>query len=156
MTSLRSFKRRKSGMVVFGVPSVSMRPYFSTYYPWAAMHFAKLAEQEETKSTKPFNIQERAYVTNCAISAVAFLEASINEVFDDIAEAHDSCIKPLSEETRELLAGLWTGTDNLERWSTREKYRIVLLCAGAPNFDKGAQPYQDANLLVRLRNRLVH
>jgi hypothetical protein len=142
--------------VVVGVASVQMRAYFSSYHLWAAEHFAWLAQEAESQPGPVFKIQHRAYVTNAVLSAVAFLEASINEVFDDVADGHPSYVASLSDDTKRLLGGLWTGHESVERWRILDKYGVALLCAGKPFFDKGAQPYQDASLLVRLRNRLIH
>jgi hypothetical protein len=89
---------------------------------------------------------------------VAFLEAAINELFDDITDRHPGYIDPLSEETGRLLAGLWDEGERqtVERWPVLEKYRVALLCSGSTAFDKGAPPYQDAKLLIDLRNDLTH
>ena len=143
-------------MSVVGVGAVQMRAYFSSYHLWAAQHFSQLAEAVEDQPGPAFNIAHRTYVTNAVFSAVAFLEASINEVFDDIADSHTSYVATLSAETKRLLGGLWVGDETVERWSVLDKYRVVLLSAGKPVFDKGTQPYQDAKLLLRLRNRLIH
>ena len=143
-------------MVVVGVASVQMRAYFSSYHLWAAKHFAELAQVAESQPNQGFNIQHRAYVTNAVLSAVAFLEAAINEVFDDLADNHLSYVAPLPEEAKRLLDGLWVGDESVERWRVLEKYRAALLCCGKSTFDKGNQPYQAAALLVRLRNRLIH
>lgn len=143
--------------VALGVGAVQMRAYFSSYHLWAAEHFAHLAQETESQPGGPdFDIQSRAYVTNSILSAVAFLEAAINEVYDDLADEHESYVALLSDTTKRLLNGLWSGDENVERWRVLEKYRVALLCAGKPAFDKGGQPHQAAALLVRLRNRLIH
>ena len=142
------------------IGAVAMRVYFSSYHLWAAEHFARLAKEiENSHAGKPqFNIVHRAYVTNAVLSAAAFLEAAINEVFDDIADKEPGYVDPLTAETARLLAGLWNEREQqtVERWPILEKYRVALLCSGNTAFDKGAQPYQDAKLLIDLRNDLTH
>jgi hypothetical protein len=138
------------------VASVQMRAYFSSYHLWAAKHFAGLAQVAESQPSQGFNIQHRAYVTAAVLSAVAFLEAPINEVFDDLADDHQSYVAPLSEDAKRLLQGVWAGDENVERWRVLEKYRVALHCAGKTPFDRGTQPHQAAALLVRLRNRMIH
>jgi len=39
---------------------------------------------------------------------------------------------------------------------TLSRYDIVLQLLRKPAFDKGAPPYQDASLVVKLRNELIH
>jgi hypothetical protein len=143
-------------VVTDAVASISMRTYFSTYHLWAARHFARLArdtERDHTGSPK-FDIQNRARVTNAVLSAVAFLEAAINEVFDDVADGHPGYVDPLTAECRRQMKGLWG--ESMERRPVQEKYQLALLCCQTAVFDRGKQPYQDVDLLIRLRNRLTH
>ena len=85
-------------MASFGVAELRMRAYFSSYHLWAAEHFTRLAKEIEDAHTgsPEFNIAHRAYVTNAILSAVAFLEAAINELFDDVVDQHYSYVNPLS------------------------------------------------------------
>jgi hypothetical protein len=96
----------------------------------------------------------RAYVTDAVFSAVAFLEAAVNEVFDDVADAHPGYVDPLSPECRRQMKGLWD--ESIERRSALEKCQLALLCAQSTVFERGKPPYQDADLLIKLRNRLTH
>ncbi len=139
-----------------GVAIVGMRTYFSAYHIKAADHFAALARQVEDAHAgrSRFDVVHRAYVTSAVLSAVAFLEAAINELFDDVADDHPGCVDPLTLDSKRLLAGMWT--ERLERAEVMEKFRVALLCCGANPIDKGTQRYQDAVALVGLRNRLTH
>lgn len=143
-----------------GVANVLMRVYFSSYHLWGAEHFARLAKEiEDAHTGKPeFSIRHRAYVTNAVLSAGAFLEAAINEVFDDVADKAPSYVGSLSAESARLMAGLWDERERqtVERWPILDKYRVALLCADCLALDKSAQPYQDAKLLIDLRNDLTH
>jgi hypothetical protein len=137
-----------------------MRPYFSSYHLWAAEHYAWLAKEiEDTHTGEPrFDITHRAYVTSTVISAVAFLEAVINELFDDVADRQRGFIDSIPPEAVRLLAGLW-GKDELrsvERWPILDKFGAALLCCGAAPFDRGSRAYQDVKLLISLRDNLVH
>jgi hypothetical protein len=107
-----------------------------------------------TPGNPKFDIEHRAYVINAVLSAVAFLDASINEVFDDVTDAHPGYVVPLTTDCRRLMLGLWD--KRTERRPILEKYRLALLCSNNPDFDQGGQPYQDAKLLIDLRNRLTH
>ena len=55
-------------------------------------------------------------MTGAVFSSVAFLEAAINELFDDVADDHKPYVGPLPEDTKLLLAGLWA-FESVERWA---------------------------------------
>ncbi len=143
-----------------GAISASMRVYYSSYHLWAARHFTRLAKDIEDAHTghSAFNIAHRSYVTSAILSAVAFLEATTNELFQDAADVHPSYIKPLDARSTELLAGLWNESEqrSVSGWSILDKYQVALLCCGKPLFDKGAIPFQDAKFAIKLRNTLIH
>ena len=109
-----------------GNAAVLMRPYFSSRHLWGARHFTQLAKKIERRHSDNksfFDIELNAYVTNAVLSAVAFLEAAINEIYDDVADEHSGYVDPLSWETKRLLSGLW---DRVERWPILEKYQACL------------------------------
>ena len=139
---------------------VILRVYFSSYHHWAASHFSELAQQiEGAHSGEPsFDIRHRAYVTNAVLSSVAFMEAAINELFQDVVDSHESYVSPLSKNTRALMASHWSMTEGHARSALPvvDRYQLVLNFAGLEMFSEGKQPYQDAQLLVRLRNYLIH
>jgi hypothetical protein len=146
-------------MATFGHAEVSMRSYASSHHLWIAEHFARLAKDIEDAHTgrAKFSVAHRGYVTSAIFSAVAFLEAAINEIFDDVEDNHSGYVDNLAADCRRLMAGLWSEKrGSVERWPALDKYRVALLCSGSPAFDKGHAPYQDVPLLIELRNELTH
>lgn len=143
-----------------GVLKVSMRVHYSSYHLWAAHHFGHLATVRENESpVRPaFDIQHRAYVTNAVLSAVCFLEAAINEIFQDTADSYGSYLQEVDTGVRALMASMWSLTEEKGRsaFSLLERYQLALVVARREPFDPGQGPFQDAALLVRLRNALVH
>jgi len=143
-----------------GTPTLAMRAYYSSYHLWAARHFTRLAREiEDRHEGQPvFDIAHRGYVTGSILSAVAFLEAAVNEVFQDAADGHSSYIAPLGDELIAMLASLLSGDKvrSVSFWPTLEKYQVILLFSRKPVFDKGLAPYQDALLVTMLRNALTH
>jgi hypothetical protein len=86
-----------------------------------------------------------------------FLEAVVNEVFDDAADGHPGYVDALSSEARLELSNLWSEKcTEAKRWAPLEKFQAALRCCSTEVFNKGALPYQDAKLLMNLRNELVH
>jgi hypothetical protein len=140
---------------------LSMRQYFSSHLLSSSAKLTELAKQiEDAHSDGPrFDLNHRAYVLSSIFSTVGFLEAMINELFQDAHDGHapaGGAIEPLSANTRHLMAEYWRSTDQGERGRILDKYQLLLAFAGQPAMEKGAQPYQDANLVIQLRNAIAH
>jgi hypothetical protein len=137
-----------------------MRVYYSSYHLWAARHLTALVKGIETVgSERPrFDIRHRAYVTNSIFSAASFLEAAINELFQDVADGHASYVSGLDTGSKRIMSEFWTFTEGRNRsaFSLLDKYQIDLTFLRRPQFESGHRPFQDASLVVRLRNELVH
>lgn len=140
---------------------VVMRNYFSTYLLWASKNFSSKAAAIENNHTgeSRFDMEHRAYVISAVMSATAFVEAFVNELFQDAADNHgitgDGYIAPLTPRTRELMREWWMASgQGFER--VLDKIQLLLVSAAREKLDRGAQPFQDAALLVALRNALVH
>jgi len=145
----------------FGAPTILSRSYLSSHHLWAARHFLRLASEiEATHSGRStFNIAHRSYVTSSILCSVAFLEAAVNELFQDAYDGHDGYTKHLEKHVLKSLGGLWQlsgENQNRSPWSILEKYQAALLCGGAEMLSSAEQTYQNAALLIRLRNSLVH
>jgi hypothetical protein len=141
-------------------PTVMMRVYFSSYHLWAAQHFARCAEEIENEpgETPRFDIKHRANVTGAVLSATAFVEAAVNELFKDVVDGHESYISVVDDGSRKLIKAFWELTEERNRspFSILDKYQIVLTFCREEQFPAGAQPYQDADLAIKLRNELMH
>jgi hypothetical protein len=136
--------------------SVQTRYYFSSYHLWGAAHFARLTFEQESGPDPNFNIQHRTYVINAILAAVTFLECAVNELFDDLTDEHLLYIDPLCEDAKRSLIELWTNNKKFERSGTLQKYRETLRWVGKPAFDENSPPYEDAALIIKLRNELMH
>lgn len=142
-----------------------MRPriYFSTQHLWGALRWTSEARriEKERNGTTPLDLEHRAYVVNAIFSAAAFLEAAINELYQDAYDEHLAHIAPLSPAARESIAEFWkiiAGHDTRagSRFGTHEKYWMALTLAGAEPLDTESDLYRNARLVIRLQNALVH
>ena len=143
----------------FGTPSISMRVYFSSYYLWAAEHFMRLASNIEGahQGRSRFDIKHRAYVTGSVFASVTFLEAAINELFKDAADKYESYVGSLNNDVLSKLAVKWKKTEGDNKYiSILKKYQLALEFAQQPAFIENDPPYKDVDLLIELRNELVH
>lgn len=137
----------------------AMRAYMSTHHLWAAKHFSNLALEIEKKCTKSpvFKQEHRAYATNSIFSIVAFLEACINELYQDALDEHLSYLEKIPENKIKNLATYWKQTNENGRWpSFFKKYDSALKILDCPPFVKVSPTFQNIELVNKLRVALVH
>lgn len=134
---------------------VLKRAYFSSYHLNSANHLLGLAAtiEELHNGRDRFDFNHNSYIVTSIISSVAFLEAAINEIFQDVKDNHDNYIKPIDEDTRKIMKLTWS---IIERRAILEKYQRALVFAELKPLLKGENPYRDVNLAIELRNQLVH
>ena len=136
--------------------TVVLRGYYSGHLLWTAQHQAELAGQIESAHTgeSRFSIEHRGYVLSSIIASVAFLEAMVNELYQDAADGHASYVGSLPAESRRLMADLWRVGEG-ERLGAIAKCEMLVSFAGA-SLDRGGQIYENAKLAVAARNTIVH
>ena len=96
--------------------------------------------------------EHRAYVSTTVMQCAAAMET----------EAHEICVHGpgaylgsdrMDKSAHAILFPIVEQVDNL---STLERFDLIMHTLGKVPFDRGKNPYQSAQLLVRLRNKLVH
>jgi len=124
-----------------------------------AIHLVELSKDcEAANSGKTFADGDfvnhhRAYVVGAIMTSVASVEARINEFYLD---ATDNLLGSVLDSGQQaLLAELWKPLDE-KRVPMLQKYQIALAAIKRSKLDTSRGPYQDVNLLVGLRNMLVH
>jgi hypothetical protein len=100
--------------------TIATRHYLAAEHLWLALHNARRSKELELEFTGKvaFHIEHRACVISSVLGAAAFLEAVVNEVFED---AVDSCARA---QVSNRLASLGERCIALmaEFWSTGERY----------------------------------
>jgi hypothetical protein len=128
---------------------IGVTVFMSRDHLMAALHFARQCYSVEARSIGTGHSEEhRSYVIGSVLSAVAFLEATVNEIFVEPR------LFAMSPELQRIFRKLWDC--DLANSSVLVKYEIALLLKGAPEFARGQQPFQDVDLVIKLRNALVH
>lgn len=141
---------------------MSMRHYFSTNFLWTALRMSRLVgELERADGRRPrFDMAHRSYAASSVIASATFLEAAVSELFQDAHDGHglrdDGYLASLSAEAVATMAKVWRTTDSGKGLEPLDKWQRLLECCGHERLDLGASPAQDAALLIRLRNSLVH
>lgn len=99
----------------------------------------------------------RSFVLACLTSSWAFLEAHINELFDDahtyLGEPGHEALRGLQLEVQRRLADLWPA---IKMRPTLDKYQKALRLAGVEPLPRESEPGQSADLLRRVRNHYLH
>lgn len=141
--------------------TIHERFYFSISHIATASLFAKksldieiINEQGSFLQDLPLQFEHRGYVVSSILQSVAFLEATINEIFSDCAE---NSFAKLRQEQVSLVGRMWMrGIPRTAKYSILEKYEILLDLLNLDKFNISTSPYQDVKLLVELRNALIH
>ncbi|GAB2699680.1 hypothetical protein [Nocardia thraciensis] len=142
--------------------SVAVRGYRASQHLWAARRAAREAREIESRlaGTHEGSVELEAVATNAVLLSVAFIEASVNEVLQDLAESEPGNVNSrcagVSEATAVMIRALWEHPARLERAGILEKYQVALAAAQQPLLESGQKPYQWAKKLIGLRNALVH
>lgn len=104
--------------------------------------------QEENKG-KPlgaFYDEQISCVSAAVMLSVASIESYINELLSDADSLFPEMTMRQASEFVKLIS----------RLSILEKYEKVLAIKGFEPFKKGESPYQDVEILISMRNELVH
>jgi hypothetical protein len=102
-------------------------------------------------------VQHRSFVIGSVFSAVAFLEALINEFFEDASCDEFYIRESLDSNVVSRISGLWSlGIPRTARYSILQKYEIAVKLSGAIALEHGDAIYQEVKILTRLRNALMH
>jgi hypothetical protein len=121
----------------------------------AFMFAAQALEIEETNGSKvsdDLEMRHRALVVAAVTQAEAALESAISEVLMH-GPGHHLGSNGVDADKREFLINI---ADDIDKLPTLVKYQLVLDLLQKRRFEKGSQPFQDADLLVKLRNELIH
>lgn len=149
-----------SPAIAISMPSsstVKMKSAFSLHHLLSAALFARssydLETNLKTSITEEITTEHRAYVTSSVLTAVAALEAGINEFYLESLDQGSSIQNILDNSITATLQELWP---TVEEMPILKKYQIALITTKKNRFEKGEQPFQDAESLIKLRNALVH
>jgi hypothetical protein len=110
------------------------------------------------EESAPQYSEDTAYAIGAILSVVAFLEASINELYSDIEEErrYGSSIPPIMQEKIvEEWSYLNTKKDTRKGAKMVRKYNVIANCMSKSDLPDN-QVVQDVRAIVTLRNALVH
>lgn len=115
-----------------------------------------------TQNSSSVSSLTQGYASSTAILATAFLEANINEIYCDIYEMSKNGrtfaeYNNMDRNKFQTITALWEmGTPRTASYKILDKYDYLLTLLNFEALNKGATVYQNANLLVTMRNQLIH
>ena len=148
--------------------SFKTRAVFAGQHIQSAILFTRLCASIETnyKGRPSYSIptdiydEQKAYVTAAIFASVSFLEAAINELFVDATELEQgelvgTLVGRLTPTVKKLMAEMWSlGVPRSASFPILQKFNIALTLARKNLLDDDL--YQEANLVIKLRNALTH
>lgn len=133
-----------------GQPTLVQRSNMAVQHLMAAARFSRLCGVVQSANAgKPlgdFYDEQTACVSATIMLAVASMESNINEHLED----SNVLLPELSPGARNEVCNL------LSKATILDKYTRILVLKELPPFDKGRPTYQNAALLIAVRNELVH
>jgi hypothetical protein len=95
----------------------------------------------------------RSYIIGTLFSSIAFLEATINEIFQDAMETETGYLISFNHVHRMEIIDFW---EKNQRASMIEKYNELLRIITGNTLNKGMEPYQSIKVILDFRNKLTH
>ena len=136
--------------------SARIKHNFSKQHLRAAEYFATEAARTEATNREPSELVRtihRSHVTAAIFCAVAFLEASINELYLSAVDMDLSVLPLFDERVFDLFAKVWI---EVEMRPMLYKYEKAFLLIDKTPLEHSYNPYKDTENLIKLRNCLVH
>jgi hypothetical protein len=129
---------------------------FAPQFLNAAARMTKMAATIEALPTDSVDSDMRsehfAFTSAAIMQSAAALEADSWEVLNHGPGHHLGS----STKNADAVARIEPLAETLEALDALKRYSAVLHLLGKESLDRGAQPWQDAQLLIRLRNEITH
>jgi hypothetical protein len=135
--------------------ALQVRYSFTAQFLRGSAIFATHAHQIETVAdpvSEELQAEHRSYVVGAVIQCAAALEAEVSEILEH-GPGHHLGSNGLDAAARDFLQPL---ADVIDSRPTLQRYELVLHLLRKPALDPGRAPYQAVNLLIKLRNELIH
>ncbi|OHE60225.1 MAG: hypothetical protein A2Z47_10765 [Thermodesulfovibrio sp. RBG_19FT_COMBO_42_12] len=149
-------KKIGDSLTVSGTMSADVRSSLTGQFLMAAAMQSRAAaiieSTDEVQVSEDDKVAHRGYVIGALMQATSALECEVWEVMS-YGPGHHLGSNGIDCEARDFLAPI---ADTIDRRSVLERYQLVLHLLRKKCLDPGVQPWQDASLVVRLRNELVH
>lgn len=139
---------------ISGSGSIGVRHMFTWHLLGGASALSRAAFEIEALQvvTEEQKVAHAGYVIGAIVETVSALETEAWELLN-YGPGHHKGTTAANQIPREFLRPL---ADMVDGEDVLTRYRTILHLLQKPELDCSAQPWQDAALLVRLRNEIVH
>lgn len=135
---------------------LQVRYSFTAQFLKGSAIFATHAHQIEALGgdtvSEELQAEHRSYVVGAVVQCAAGLEAEVSEILHH-GPGHHLGSNGLDATAQAFLKPL---AEVIDSQSTLHRYELVLHLLKRPAMDRGRYPYQAADLLMKLRNELIH
>lgn len=142
--------------------AIRFRDCFSIRYLQSSALLCRLAfaiEQEYLRGaplTADIQIRHEAFTLNAVLSAVSFIESTVNELHADATDEEYSAIDEKHKALLRTIGKQWHNPRNFDRAPVLTKYQTILAIAGKPGFMEGDEAFANVRILTEIRNHLLH
>lgn len=100
--------------------------------------------------------EHQAFFYGAIFNIVSYLEAYINELYVDISEGNFQNLN-IEDDSLIQIRDLWKlNIPRTASFKTIDKYQIMLSICKKQKINTSTRPYQDVEILIKLRNSLIH
>lgn len=138
-----------------GSVELQTRYNFTFNFLVGAAAMAKKALEIENKgenATESERLEHMAFIAGCIMQSVAALESEAWSLLNH-GPGHHLGSNGLDKESKETLSIV---ADTFEKEPILQKFDLILQLIRRDKLDLGAQPIQDLNLVINLRNEITH
>ena len=130
--------------------------YFAKNYIESSMIFSRNAQIVELKETFDYydRSNHQANVIGSVLFSVLYLESTINEFYINVTDYIDFN-SDKKAKNKKIINEFWN-SGKFVNFSILEKYQYALILMDCDKFNVTVSPYQNINILISLRNYLVH
>jgi hypothetical protein len=142
--------------------AIRFRDCLSVRYIQSAAVLCRLGYEIEKQYSESGEVSEEelirheAFILNSILSAVAFLESIINELYSDAVDKAYIFYDEKNEILLKTIGEKWNNEKNFDRQPLLTKYQKILRIAGASEFDDDDPAFANIHNLVEIRNFLMH
>jgi len=141
---------------------IRFRDCFSVRYLQSAALLCRLGfaiEQEYRKAEvvpAEQELRHEAFILHSVLSAVAFLESAVSELYADAVDEAYIFADDRNEALLRLIGENWKNRKNFDRAPVLIRYQKILEIAGQPVFSADDRAFANVRDLVEIRNHLMH
>lgn len=151
-----SFRKSGEGMSTIQFMSVEHIQHANFFIQQAKDIESEYKTESPPSTGKMSKAAYRSYCTSAVINTVAFLEATINEMYSMMVKIGSQEYPEIEDDLFWLLIDENITDDLFERVPTLKKYNNMLQFAKKNEMNSGEDPYQSVHYVTEIRNNFIH